>query len=86
MLTRVLDNVYLHFRSANNAIRMTSFVGSRQTVDFQTAEVMLHDAEDTLNKAEDCSRLPPALDILASLSKQHPVAWEARFGVKSIDV
>ncbi|KAG0277332.1 Serine/threonine-protein kinase smg1 [Linnemannia exigua] len=59
---------------------MASFVVNRQTVDFQTAEVMLHDAEDTLNKAEDCSRLPPALDMLASLSKQHPAAWQTRFG------
>ncbi|KAF9908194.1 Serine/threonine-protein kinase smg1 [Linnemannia zychae] len=41
---------------------------------------MLHEAEDTLNKAEDCSRLPPALDMLAGLSKQHPAAWQARFG------
>ncbi|KAG9067370.1 Serine/threonine-protein kinase smg1 [Linnemannia hyalina] len=41
---------------------------------------MLHDAEETLNKVEDCSRLPPALDMLASLSKQHPAAWQARFG------
>ncbi|KAK3842227.1 MAG: hypothetical protein J3R72DRAFT_139641 [Linnemannia gamsii] len=41
---------------------------------------MLHDAEDTLNKAEDCSRLPPALDMLTNLSKQHPAAWQARFG------
>ncbi|KAK3833893.1 MAG: hypothetical protein JOS17DRAFT_62329 [Linnemannia elongata] len=54
--------------------------GNRQAVDFQTAELMLHDAEDTLNKVEDCSRLPPALDMLASLSKQHPAAWQARFG------
>lgn len=60
---------------------MASFVVNRQAVDFQTAEVMLHDAEDTLNKVEDCSRLPPALDILAFLSKQHPAAWQARFGV-----
>ncbi|KAF9340437.1 Serine/threonine-protein kinase smg1, partial [Linnemannia elongata] len=59
---------------------MASFVVNRQAVDFQTAEVMLHDAEDTLNKVEDCSRLPPALDILAFLSKQHPAAWQARFG------
>ncbi|KAG0298308.1 Serine/threonine-protein kinase smg1 [Linnemannia gamsii] len=49
-------------------------------VDFQTAELMLHDAEETLNKVEDCSRLPPALDMLASLAKQHPAAWQARFG------
>ncbi|KAF9550371.1 Serine/threonine-protein kinase smg1 [Mortierella hygrophila] len=59
---------------------MASFVGNRQAVDFQTAEVMLRDAEETLNKVEDCSRLPPALDMLASLSKQHPAAWQARFG------
>ncbi|KAG0320022.1 Serine/threonine-protein kinase smg1 [Linnemannia gamsii] len=42
--------------------------------------MMLHDAEETLNKVEDCSRLPPALDMLASLAKQHPTAWQARFG------
>lgn len=60
---------------------MGSLVGNRQTVDFQTAEVMLHDAEETLNKVEDCSRLPPALDMLASLARQHPAAWQARFGV-----
>ncbi|KAG0220242.1 Serine/threonine-protein kinase smg1 [Mortierella sp. NVP41] len=64
----------------NDVNRQLKDCGNRPTIDFQTAETMLHDAEETLNKADDCSRLPPALDMLATLSKQHPAAWQPRFG------
>ncbi|KAF9920880.1 Serine/threonine-protein kinase smg1 [Linnemannia zychae] len=73
-------HAFPHQRHQSTSQGLRSDQGSRQPVDFQTAEMMLYDAEDTLNRAEDCSRLPPALDMLSSLSRQHPAAWQARFG------